>query len=166
MRSRGACSTRKMIIVQPTTIATLTLTLGLAACHDAAPDPSGPPAASSPNVTERGPKPESGAPAPAPAAAPPTESPVTDPQLTAKLADLDAMCEALNRDYGDGTLGDYYAGLVPRTDWGKQQIAAGNATIQPGRLLERAVAELAPGDPLDDRLGHCRKLLEYLDEVE
>lgn len=157
MRSRGACSTRKLTIVHPTTIATLTLTLALAACRDAAPDPSGPPAASSTHVAEPGPKPESGAPAAA------TESPVTDPQLAAKLADLDAMCEALNRDYGDGTLGDYYAGLMPQTDWGKQQIAAGNATIQPGRLLERAISELAPGSSTP---AHCRKLLDYLDEVE
>lgn len=143
--------------MHPTTIVTLTLTLGLAACRDAAPEPNGPAtASSSPAAVEPAPEPESPS-APAPASAPPN-----DPQLAAKLADLDAMCEALNRDYGDGTLGDYYAGLVPRSDWGKQQIAAGNASIQPGRLLERAVAELAPGE----QLAHCRKLLDYLDEVE
>lgn len=168
MRSRGACSTRKMIIVHPTTFATLTLALGLAACRDAVPDPSGPPAASSTAaaVDENSPEqsPPSAAISPAPA-----NKPSADTELAAKLADLDAMCEALNRDYGDGTLGDYYAGLVPRTDWGKQQIAAGNATIQPGRLLERAIADLTAGQQLDGRsgqLGHCSKLLDYLDDVE
>lgn len=153
-----------MAIVSHTTIAMLTLTLGLglAACRDAAPEPSGPPASNDSAAVEPDPKPESPSP-PVPTPTP-TTSP-TDPQLDAKLADLDAMCEALNRDYGDGTLGDYYAGLVPRTDWGKQQVAAGNATIQPGRLLERAIAELAPGPQLD-RIGHCGKLLDYLDDVE
>jgi hypothetical protein len=151
-----------MIVVQSTTFATLTLTLGLAACRDAAPEPSGPPAPPAARSTDAAIEPvlepETAAPSPA-------NDPATDPDRAAKLADLDAMCEALNRDYGDGTLGDYYAGLVPRTDWGKQQIAAGNATIQPGRLLERAVAELASGEQAN-QLVHCRKLLDYLDEVE
>jgi hypothetical protein len=149
--------------VHSTTIATLTLSLTLAACRDAAPEARGPATASSPPLAEPAPEPESPTKqerGPAPAAAPSNEG-----EHAAKLADLDAMCEALNRDYGDGTLGDYYVGLVPRTDWGKQQIAAGNATIQPGRLLERAVAELAPGEQTNG-LVHCRKLLDYLDEVE
>jgi hypothetical protein len=150
--------------VHPITLATLTLTLGLAACRDATPEPSGPaPASRSGEAVDSEPKPESTIP-PGPATAP-----SADPELSDKLADLDAMCEALNRDYGDGTLGDYYAGLVPRTDWGKQQIAAGNATIQPGRLLERAIADLTAGSTIDgqgSQLGHCSKLLDYLDDVE
>jgi hypothetical protein len=149
-----------MLAVNTTTIATLTFTLVLAACRDAGPEPSGPPTASrtDPNI-------ESEPAAPTEPSAPAAPAASTDPELAAKLADLDDMCKALNRDYGDGTLGDYYAGLVPRTIWGQQQITAGNATIQPGRLLERAVAELAPG-PQIPALDHCRKLLEYLDEVE
>jgi hypothetical protein len=157
-----------MITVHPITFATLTLTLGLAACRDAAPEPSGAPATSRTGAAvDPTRQPESPS-SPAPTTA---TAPSVDPELADKLADLDAMCEALNRDYGDGTLGDYYAGLVPRTDWGKQQIAAGNASIQPGRLLERAIAELAPRTPIrpdgqPDPLGHCRKLLDYLDDVE
>lgn len=150
--------------MQPTTIATLTLTLGLAACRGAAPEPGGPSPASRTDATvepaTQTEPPSATAPTPAPATEPPS-----DPQLAAKLADLDAMCQAVDRDYGDGTLGDYYAGLVPKTEWGKQQIAAGNATIQPGRLLEQAVKQLAPGGQLD-QLAHCRKLLDYLDDVE
>jgi hypothetical protein len=159
-----------MIIVHPITFATLTLALGLAACRDAAPEPSGPPAASSTAaaVDEKSPAP---AISPAPATEPSADTQLLGrdrprSELAAKLADLDAMCEALNRDYGDGTLGDYYAGLVPRTDWGKQQIAAGNATIQPGRLLERAIADLTAGTQHADQLDHCRKLLDDLDDVE
>ncbi|PRP93012.1 hypothetical protein ENSA5_45730 [Enhygromyxa salina] len=75
------------------------------------------------------------------------------------------MCKAVDHDYGDGTLGDYYRGLKARTAWGQAQLAAGNESITPGRLLEKAVAELDPGakDPI---LEHCRKLLDYLDDVE
>lgn len=103
------------------------------------------------------------APAPQPAAAAATPSP-PDPERDAKLDDLDAMCKALNRDYSDGTLGDYYADIEPATAWGKQQRAAGNESIKPGRLLEQAVAEL--GLTSAETPEHCRKLLDYLDDVE
>ncbi|HVH97169.1 MAG TPA: hypothetical protein VM869_00600 [Enhygromyxa sp.] len=87
-----------------------------------------------------------------------------DPQRADKLADLDALCKALDHDYVDGTLSDYYRDVEPRTEWGKAQREAGNQSIQPGRLLEKAVAELAPtaAEPVE----HCRKLLDYLDDVE
>jgi hypothetical protein len=150
MRSRSACSVGRVTGVNRATIVVLS-SLCLLACRAAEPEPSGPPAAA--------PRPEAGV----PAAASPRPVPSSDPEIPDKLADLDAMCQALNRDYGDGTLGDYYAGLTPRTSWGKQQIASGNESMQPGRLLERAVVELAPGS---EALTHCRKLLEYLDEVE
>lgn len=104
----------------------------------------------------------SSAPAPPPAAPAPTPPP--DPERDAKLDDLDAMCKALNRDYSDGTLGDYYADVKPATAWGKQQRAAGNESIKPGRLLEQAVAEL--GLTSAETPEHCRKLLDYLDDVE
>jgi hypothetical protein len=136
-----------MTRVQLATITLLTSTLSLLACRSVEPEPSGAPA--KPHAAD-----------PQPVTSPPAPS---DPELADKLADLDDMCKALDRDYGDGTLGDYYAGLAPRTTWGRQQIAAGNESMQPGRLLERAMGDLAPGS---DALAHCRKLLEYLDEVE
>jgi hypothetical protein len=143
------------------TITLLSSTLCLLACRAVEPEPSGPPA----QADAAGPQPET---SPRPVTGPPSAAnsgsePSSDPELADKLTDLDAMCQALNRDYGDGTLGDYYAGLEPRTTWGKQQIAAGNESMQPGRLLERVIVELAPGS---GALTHCSKLLEYLDEVE
>jgi hypothetical protein len=88
-----------------------------------------------------------------------------DPQQADKLADLDELCKALDRDYVDGTLSDYYRGIEPRSEWGKALRDAGNQSMQPGRLLEKAVAELAP-DAAHPGLEHCRKLLDYLDDVE
>jgi hypothetical protein len=136
-----------MTRVRVATITLLSSTLSLLACRTVEPEPSGPPAK------------------PVAAESQPTTKPVSpsDPELADKLADLDDLCKALNRDYGDGTLGDYYAGLEMRTSWGKQQVATGNESMKPGRLLERAVVELAPGS---DALTHCPKLLEYIDEVE
>jgi hypothetical protein len=99
------------------------------------------------------------------ASEPPRPSGDRDPERADKLADLDDLCRALDRDYVDGTLSDYYRGLELRTEWGAAQRKAGDESIQPGRLLEQAVAELSPGAK-DPALGHCRKLLDYLDDVE
>lgn len=137
----------------------LTLTLGSTGCRTEQPEPE------SERAGARTP-PANGASAsePTPTAsepAPPSEAP-PDPEREAKLADLDDMCLALDRDYSDGTLGDYYGKLQPRTDWAKQQIAAGNESIEPGRLLEQAIKSLAPDNPP----APCAKLLDYLDEVE
>ena len=100
----------------------------------------------------------------------PAPEPAPDPERADKLADLDAMCKALDHDYVDGTLTDYYRDIQPKTAWGKAQRDAGNESIQPGRLLEKAVAELAPaGAPagtVDPALPHCQTLLDYLDDVE
>lgn len=108
-------------------------------------------------------------PAPASAASksePRVEAPsAPDPERAAKLADLDVLCAAIDHDYKDGTLGDYYAKVEPTTAWGKAQRDAGNASVTPGRLLEQAVAELSPGAS-DPALGNCRTLLDYLDDVE
>ena len=80
-----------------------------------------------------------------------------DPERADKLADLDAMCKALDHDYVDGTLTDYYREIQPKTAWGKAQREAGDASIQPGRLLEKAVAELSPGaeDPALTKLSQA-----------
>lgn len=88
-----------------------------------------------------------------------------DPQRADKLADLDELCKALDHDYIDGTLSDYYRGIEPRTEWGKAQRDAGNESIKPARLLEKAVADLAV-DAEDPGIPHCRKLLDYIDDVE
>jgi hypothetical protein len=96
-------------------------------------------------------------------APPPASAP--DPERADKLADLDELCAALDHDYVDGTLSDYYATVEMRSAWGKAQRAAGDASITPGRLLEKAVEELSPGAQAPE-LGHCRTLLDYLDDVE
>jgi hypothetical protein len=105
-------------------------------------------------------------PPPAPEHERATEPPrADDPQRGDKLADLETLCKALDRDYVDGTLSDYYRDVELRTEWGKAQRDAGNESIKPGRLLEKAVAELS-ADTKDPALEHCRKLLDYLDDVE
>jgi hypothetical protein len=141
---------------------TLTLLGSSLACKSEAP-------ASEPSRTREAgneAKPEVG---PASTSEPPTAVTPTgvadDPQRADKLADLDALCKALDHDYVDGTLSDYYRDVEPRTEWGKAQRKAGNESMQPGRLLEKAVAELSP-DAKDPALEHCRKLLDYLDDVE
>ena len=105
-------------------------------------------------------------PSDAAAAGPRLETPsAPDPERAAKLDDLDALCQAVDHDYKDGTLGDYYRGLKMTTAWGQAQLDTGNESIQPGRLLEKAVAGLSPG-AADPALEHCRTLLDYLDDVE
>lgn len=99
-----------------------------------------------------------------PKAAASTPEPEDSEPLESKLADLDDLCKALDHDYVDGTLSDYYRGIEPRTAWGKAQRDAGNESMKPGRLLEKAVAELSEGGA--PALEHCRKLLDYLDDVE
>ncbi len=109
------------------------------------------------------------APASAPApqdTGPRLEAPVApDPERAAKLADLDLLCKAVDHDYKDGTLGDYYADLKMQSTWGQAQLDAGNESNKPARLLEKAVAELSP-NAADPALEHCRLLLDYIDDVE
>lgn len=88
-----------------------------------------------------------------------------DPDRAAKLADLDMLCAALNKDYVDGTLSDYFAGLEPKTEWGKQTRTRGSEADQPGRFLEKQIASLSP-NAADPALPACRELLDYIDEVE
>jgi hypothetical protein len=133
--------------------------------EESATKPETKPEAARDREPERGPKPEAG---PTPHVEPEsaaTPSVADDAERADKLADLDALCKAVDHDYVDGTLSDYYRDIEPRTDWGKAQRDAGNQSIQPGRLLEKAVAELSP-DAKDPALEHCRKLLDYLDDVE
>jgi len=109
---------------------------------------------------------KAGEPASDPDETPPSDRPApVDPERADKLADLDALCAAVDHDYKDGTLGDYYAKVELRTDWGRAQRDAGNESIQPARLLEKAVAALDPKGE-EPALGHCRTLLDYIDDVE
>ncbi|PRP94271.1 hypothetical protein [Enhygromyxa salina] len=104
--------------------------------------------------------------APIPATPDPTPSdPPHDPDRADKLRDLDDMCKAVDHDYADGTLRNYYSGLELRTPWGTTLRELGDESTTPGRTLEQAAAELAVS-PTDPGLEHCAKLFDYLDEVE
>lgn len=115
---------------------------------------------------EEAPQPAQHEPGPPPKAFEPPPPAVDEPDdYDDRVADLDDLCTAVDHDYKDGTLGDYYADVTMRTDWGKAQMAAGNESITPGRLLEKAAFELNPqGD--EPGLAACRRLLDYLDDVE
>ena len=152
------------ILFQPRSVALVLLLGCLIGCKSEE-------SATGPSIEREAPRPESGVEpdrksklAPPEAAIEPKPELATDDQRADKLADLDDLCKALDHDYVDGTLSDYYRGIEPRTAWGKAQRDAGNESIQPGRLLEKAVAELAGAK--DPALEHCRKLLDYLDDVE
>ncbi len=81
------------------------------------------------------------------------------------LADLELLCAALRRDYVDGTLTDYYAGLAPTTALGQDLRRRGEETMRPGRLLQAAARDLAipAGDPA---IPACNALFDDLDDLE
>lgn len=91
--------------------------------------------------------------------------PAPDPERADEIADLDRLCAALNEDYVDGTLSDYFEGLTMKTKWGADVMAKGNDADQPGRFLEKTIEALSP-EAADPGLPACRKLLDYIDEVE
>jgi hypothetical protein len=82
-----------------------------------------------------------------------------------RVADLDALCRALDHDYVDGTLSDYYAKVVPKTAWGRERLREGEESITPGRLLQKATTELAV-DLDDPELAGCHKLFDEIDDLE
>lgn len=82
-----------------------------------------------------------------------------------RIGDLDALCRAVDHDYVDGTLSDYYAKVVPKTEWGRERLREGEESITPGRLLQKAATELA-GDLDGPELAGCRKLFDEIDELE
>lgn len=113
-------------------------------------------------------RPDADAKAPPPApdkSGDPRETPATDPRRADEIEDLERLCAALNRDYGDGTLGDYFADLQMKTKWGAQVMAEGNQADRPGRFLQSKIESLSPG-AADPKLDACRELLDYIDEVE
>ncbi len=133
------------------------LTLACAACRTTAPPATedDPDAA---RTSEH--SPEVGAQGASP---PTTATPAVD--RTAELGDLEAMCAALDHDYIDGTLSDYYADVKPATTWGEEIKKAGDAADQPGRHLEGAAEALAKESGLE-LPAPCTKLFDVLDDLE
>lgn len=82
-----------------------------------------------------------------------------------RVNDLDALCRALDHDYVDGTLSDYYAKVEPKTEWGRERLREGEESITPGRLLQKATTQLAV-DLDDPELTSCRKLFDEIDDLE
>jgi hypothetical protein len=82
-----------------------------------------------------------------------------------RISDLESMCRALDHDYVDGTLSDYYAKVEPKTPWGRERLREGEESITPGRLLQKAASDLAV-DVGAPALAGCRKLFEDLDDLE
>ena len=99
-------------------------------------------------------KPDASGPAPAKAA-----------DRTAELKDLGAMCAALDHDYIDGTLSDYYAEVKPATAWGERVKKAGDAADQPGRHLEGEAKSLTETAGLELPEA-CTELFDVLDDLE
>lgn len=75
------------------------------------------------------------------------------------------MCAAVDKDYIDGTLSDYFAGLEATSAWGKSLRTRADESPTPGRVLEAAARERgwAAGSNM---APSCAKLFEYLDDVE
>jgi len=95
----------------------------------------------------------------------PSPEPAPSPDQAERVADLERLCQALDHDYVDGTLSDYYAKVEPTTAWGREQLRVGEESITPGRLLQKAATEIAAN--LDTaELAGCRKLFDVIDELE
>ena len=91
--------------------------------------------------------------------------PAGDPAPASAVADLEAMCAAVDRDYDDGTLSDYFAGLRTTSAWGARLRARADESTTPGRILEEAARAVGVTDSTPG-LTACRRLFEYLDDVE
>ena len=75
------------------------------------------------------------------------------------------MCAAVDHDYNDGTLSDYFRGLTCQTPWGQELRARADESITPARLL-LAAAKAGGLKESDGRLPACVRLFEYIDDVE
>lgn len=99
------------------------------------------------------------APTPAPASSKPAEG--------GEQADFEALCKALNHDYIDGTLTDYYGRVTPTTALGRKVRTEGNASVTPGRDLIAALTTfLGPDHPPGSQMPHCNELIDQIDELE
>jgi len=82
-------------------------------------------------------------------------------------ADFEALCKALNHDYIDGTLTDYYGRVAPTTALGRKVRSEGNDSVTPGRDLLAALTKfLGPGNSPDPQMPHCMELIDQIDELE
>ena len=94
----------------------------------------------------------------------------TGDALADKFADLETLCAALNKDYVDGTLTDYYQNLSLTTAFGKDLRRRGEASMKPGRILEAGLASLKKTlgqDNADDpATPACAQLFDELDDLE
>lgn len=113
------------------------------------------------------PQPAIATPAPAPGAGEVTAAPeaAAVERSAEELADLEAMCAAVDHDYNDGTLSDYFRGLESKTAWGQALQKRADASTSPGRLLLEA-ARAAGLKEVDARAPACGRLSEYIDDVE
>ncbi len=134
--------------------------------NEAAAPPRTPSAAESPEST-RSPQAK-----PATNSATPAEPDEPDepaPERAALRADLELLCAALNHDYVDGTLTDYYKDARPKTALGERLRREGDESTQPGRALAAAylehIAKHAAETPGPD-MPECARLFEELDDLE
>ncbi len=153
----------------PTLLCSLLL---MAACS------SSPPAAHDERKTAAPPstptaKPEQGEPTPAaeaksPAPGEPAQPERPAPETAALQADFELLCAALNHDYVDGTLTDYYKDARPKTAIGEALRREGNESTQPGRALAAGYREhlSARAETPGPDMPECRRLFEELDDLE
>ena len=104
------------------------------------------------------------------AAPPPTEDNAPLPPSkasigSAEIAELEAMCAAVDHDYIDGTLSDYFRDVKSQTDWGKGVQAKADESTTPGRVLLAAMKDAGVAET-DKRLPACGRIFEYIDDVE
>ena len=107
-----------------------------------------------------------------PEAATPPEAEAKAPKEPAKatigeaeIKELEAMCAAVDHDYIDGTLTDYFRNVKSQTDWGKGVQKKADESTTPGRVL---LAEMKDGglEPTDARVPACGRIFDYIDDVE
>ncbi len=113
------------------------------------------------------PDPDAQPPAERTAEEPPTEkfaAPPASKMDATEIADLERMCAAVDHDYVDGTLSDYFADTKSETTWGRELQARADESTTPGRELLRA----ARSRGWTPQLGapSCVRLFDYLDDVE
>ena len=105
------------------------------------------------------------------AAAPPNDdaqAPPAAPKASigeSEVRELEAMCAAVDHDYIDGTLSDYFRDVKSQTDWSKGVQAKADESTTPGRVLLAAMKDAGVAET-DKRLPACGRIFEYIDDVE
>lgn len=82
-----------------------------------------------------------------------------------EVKELEAMCAAVDHDYIDGTLTDYFRNVKSTTTWGAALQAKADESTTPGRVLLEAMKQ-AGIDATDTRVPACGRIFEYIDDVE